>query len=304
LSSDLSNALVDHINDRVATICQGWLWPEWVITEERAFRPVWGSTEQYLRVSLTDGLPDEVFYLGDAYVVGGDFGTGYGYYRVLADAPSDPAVGLVPTDTNYWEAIDPVDTFIAYDQRDRRAIGMVLNVYGSNPRVPTGSMNGSRKFFPSEKGIDVPGGGSTVFVTHKMPVPEYTMTPYVVGKSYVRGDVVFNPATGECYQATTTTVVVPTNFDDWNFIPFLSAWQDYVTKGAFADSLMEFDQGGNGELQAKMVLNQYWNQSADDALQSEVDALTVQGQRLTWNFCRDHTYAREFANCALVTLTS
>jgi hypothetical protein len=304
LSSDLSNAVVDHINDRVTTICQGWLFPEWCLTEERAFRPVWGSTEQYLKVSLTDGLPDEVFYLGDAYVVGGDFGANYGYYRVRVDAPGDPGIGDLPTDTSYWEPISPVDTFIAYDQRDRRAIGMVLNVYGQNPRVPTGSMNGQRKFFPSEKGIDVPGGGATVFITHKMPCPNYTMTPYVVGKSYVRADVVFDPSTNECYQAINSTTALPSDSAHWNRVPFLSSWQDYVTKGAFADSLMEFDQGGNAELQAKMVLAQYWNQQADDALQSEVDALTVQGQKLTWNFCRGRTYAREFENCALVTLTS
>jgi hypothetical protein len=304
ISSDLAN--VDHINDRVATICQGWLWPEWVVTEERAFRPVWGSTEQYLKASLTDGLPDEVFYLGAAYVANGDFGTGYGYYRVKSGAMIDPPVGTVPTNATYWEVLDPVDSFIAYDQRDRRAIGMVLDVFGANPRVPTGSNSGRRKFMPSERGIDVPGGGTTVFITQKMPVPAYTMTPYVVGKTYARADVVFDPSTGNCFQAVRSTSIAPvdvTTTDDWNLVPFLAVWQDYVTKGAFADSLMEFDQGGNGELQAKMVLNQYWNQQADDALQQEVDALTVQGQRLTWNFCRDHTYSREVEQCALVRIT-
>lgn len=283
VNSDLSNAIIDHINDRVRTICKAWLWPEWVITEERAFRPVWNSTEQYLKVSITDGLPDEVFYLGAAYVVGGDFGAGYGYYRVKSTAPADPPIGTVPTNTTYFEAISPVDTFIAYDQRDRRSLGTVLNVYGQNPRVPTGSGLGERNFMPSEKGIDVPGGGVTVFVTHKMPVPSYALTPWVM-KSYVRGDVVFDPGTDECYQAVDTTTAIPTS-SHWNWVPFLEIWSDYVTKGAFADSLMEFDQGGNNDLQGKMVLAEYWNQQANDALQSEVDALTVQGQKLQWNLC-------------------
>jgi hypothetical protein len=282
VSSDLRDAIVDHINDRVRTICQAWLWPEWVITEERAFRPVWNSTEQYLKVA-TDGLPEEVFYLGAGYVVGGDFGTGYGYYRVKSTAPSDPPIGTLPTNTTYFEVISPVDTFIAYDQRDRRALGTVLNVYSQNPRVPTGSGYGARNFTPSEKGIDVPGGGVTMFVTHKMPVPSYTMLPYVDGKTYVRGDVVFDPSTDECYQAVDTTTALPSDATHWNWIPFLEVWADYVVKGSFADSLMEFDQGGNGDLQAKMVLQQYWSQQADDSLQAEVDALTVQGQKLRWN---------------------
>jgi hypothetical protein len=303
-NSDLANALVDHVNYRVRTICQAWLWPEWVITEERAFRPVWSSTEAYLRVSTTDALPDEVFYLGAAYTVGGDFGAGYGYYRVKSDAVSDPPIGTVPTNTTYWETIDPVDSFIAYDQRDRRALGMVLNVYAKNPRVPTGSMNGRRRFNPSEKGIDVIGGGTTVFVTHKMPCPRYTMTPYVSGKTYVRADTVFDPTTGECYQAIDTTTAAVTDSTHWNWIPFLDVWAGYVCNGAFADSLMEFDQGGNGDLQAKMVLAQAANERADTQFQLEVDALAVQGQKLTWNFCdRRYWTETEVCACGIVTLT-
>jgi hypothetical protein len=282
-NSDISNAICDHINYRVRTICTAWLWPEWVITEERAFRPVWNSTEQYKRASDTDGLPDEVFYLGAAFTPASGFGAGYGYYRVKADAVTDPPIGNVPTDTTYWEAISPVDTFIDYDQRDRRPIGMVLGVFNQNPRVPTGNNNGHLAFNPSEKGIDVPGGNTTVFITNKMPAPVYTMTPYVVGKTYVRGQTVFDPVTGECFQAVTSTSNTPPGAG-WVWIPFLDKWAGYVCNGAFADSLMEFDQGG-GDIQTKMVLAQAANERADTQLQLEVDALTVQGQKLKWNFC-------------------
>jgi len=302
VNSGISSAIVDHINDRVRTICQGWLWPEWVVTEERAFRPVWSSGEQYARVS-SDGTPEEVFYLGAAYVVNGDFGAGYGYYRVKATAPADPPVGTVPTNATYWEPMTTVDSFIAYNQRDRRSIGTVLDVYSRNPRVPTGSMGGRRRYSPSEKGIDVPGGGVTVFITQKMPVPSYTLTPYVFGKTYVRADVVFDIATGECYQAINTTTAAVTDAAHWNWVPFLQVWEDYVTKGAFADALMEYDQSGNGDLQAKIALVQYWNQAADDALQSEVDQLVIQGQKLQYNFGRCRTYAREVESCAFVTIT-
>jgi len=140
---------------------------------------------------------------------------------------------------------------------------------------------------PSEKGIDVCGSGnSTVFVTYTMPVPRYTMTPWVGGKTYARADIVFDYATGECFQALITTTSAVSVTTDWRRIPFPDKWMNYAVKGGFADSLMEFDQGGNGDLQAKMVLQQYWQQNADDALQMEVDALVTQGQKLQWSFCQ------------------
>lgn len=310
ISSDLRNALVDRINERVRTICQCWRWPEWELTEERAFRQVWRADNQYLRVSLPDGFPDEVFYLGDGFTAGDDsFGDNFGYYRVVADAANDPPVGSVPgTDTDVWEAINPVDTFIAYDQGCKRSIGIVRGIYSQNPRVPTGSANGLLRYMPSEKGVDVCGSGnSTVFVTYTMPVPRYTMLPWLAGKTYVRADVIFDPATGECFQALDTTTTDLSDVNHWRWIPFPDKWKKYVVEGAFADSLMEFDQGGNGDLQAKMVLNQYWNQKADDTLQMEVDTLIVQGQKLQWSFCRQRAgcwcETLPFAGGTVTTLT-
>jgi len=60
----MSRAIVEHINERVETVLQAWDWPEWQLTEERAYRQIWDSTRQYKRVSDKDGKPDEVFYLG------------------------------------------------------------------------------------------------------------------------------------------------------------------------------------------------------------------------------------------------
>src|SRR4030095_11186965 len=274
ISPDMARALLEHINDRVRFICQNWRWPEWELTEERAFRQVWNADHQYLKASVLDGKPDEVFYIPDML-----------YHRVLASAGGDPPVGTLPTDTTYWETISPVDTFIAYDQGCRRAIGMVLGTYMGNPRVPTGYGGGRLQYLPSERGIDVRGTGPTVFVTYKMPVPSYTIIPYVVGKNYLKGDIVFDPTVGECFQALAGTTALPADTNVWRRVPFLEAWKNYVCQGAFADSLMEFDQGSNGEVQAKVVLAQYANSRADEYYQMEVDALVAQGQKLTWNFC-------------------
>ena len=180
----------------------------------------------------------------------------------------------------------------------------MLGVYSSNPRSPTCSNARKVNYKPSEKGIDVRCVGvPTVFVTHKMPCPVYTIIPYVVGKTYARADTVFDPGTGECYQAVTSTTAVPTDTNFWNWIPFLEVWSDYVGKGAFADSLMEFDQGGNADIQAKMVMQQFWDTAASDAMQSEIDALAVQGQKLQWNFCKkDSCYSQPWNGGMVVLL--
>ncbi len=273
ISADLANAVVDHINDRLRTIWTAWRWPEWERTEERAFRTVWNDTRQFLRVGV-DGNPDELYYLTNAT-----------YYRVMADAPSDPPVGTSPTNGTFFEALTPLDTFIEYDQECKRSIGMMLGVYRQNPRNPTCSRRGGLRYMPSERGIDVCRPGvKTVWIIYKLPLPVFTIQPHVVGRTYAAATVVFDTGTGECFQALEDTSAVLADTSAWRWVPFLTTWEDYVTKGAFADSLMEFDQGGNGDLQAKMVLNQYWDGQATDALQTEVDMLVTQGQSLKWTF--------------------
>ncbi len=291
IPADLATTVVERINDRVRTICLGWDWPEWTITEERAFRQIWNSTDQYLRVSALDGLPEEVFYLGAAFSAGGALGTGFGYYRVLSTAPSDPPVGTVPTNETYWELITPVETFVAYDQRCRRAIGEVLGIYRSNPLFGCNG-HGALKFMPNEHGIKVCcSGNPTVFIHYKMPVPEYTITPYVAGKTYSRADIVFDPTTNECFQALATTTSVPSNTTFWRWVPFPQKWEDYVANGAFSDGMMESDQSGDSDIQQRMVKAQAADSRATDALQTEVDSLTAQGQVLKWHPFR-HRYSR------------
>ena len=270
----MSRAIVEHINDRVRTVWSSWRWTEFERTEERAFRTVWEDTRQFTR-SNAEGVPDEVYYIPTQT-----------YYRVMSSAASDPPIGTVPTDGNYFEVITDLDTFIEYDQAWKRSIGMMRGVYKSNPRNPTGSNWGMLNYMPSENGIDVQlPGVPTVWITYTKPQPEFTIVPYVVGKTYEKADTVFYPATGECFQALIETTALPTDATYWRWIPFLTVWFKYVTMGAFADSLMEFDQGGNGDLQAKAALMQRWSDRAELAFQTEVDTLTAQGQKLTWSFC-------------------
>lgn len=272
LPYELTRAVVEHINQRVSVICPIWRWPEWEVTEERAFRQVWNATRQFFLVNSSNRA-DEVFYIPEMK-----------YYRVTGTA--NPPIGTLPTNTTYWTEITPLDTFIEYNQTCKRPIGMVLGVYSQNPRVPTGSMNGKRQFMPSEKGIDVHASTPTVFITYKKPIPRYTMTPLRSGFRFLKGEVVFDPETGECFQAVSdNNGDAVTDTTSWRIQPLPQAWENYVVEGAFADALCELDPS-NENIATAVMLSQKAELRANDLLQVAVDSLTIQGQRLVSNWCK------------------
>lgn len=277
LGEDIANSLLEHINARVESIALGWQWPEWDVTEERAFRQVWADDRQFYRVNAV-GLPDEVFYIPTT-----------SYWKVDVDAPSDPVVGVPPSSTtDGWVELDPVDTYIEYNQVCKRAIGQVYGVYGTDPRISRCCNGSLLRYHPSEKGIDVCNpSGPTVFVLYQMPVPSYSMTPFVQGRTYVRGDVIIDLTIGECFQALDTTTLDPANaLTIWRHVPFLTKWYNFVRWGAFADSLGEMDQGQTFDPATRANAASNAENKASMALQQQVDSLVTQGQKLQWNFKR------------------
>jgi hypothetical protein len=287
MPTDMPRAIVYHINERTRELVQGWPWPEWRVTEERSFRQVWRSDHQYYRANPATGNPDEVFYLPNTT-----------YYRVLPTAPSDPVVGDLPTDTLHWSVLDPVDSYVAYDQPCKRSIGMVTGVYKEDPRMwgRNGSWCGGTRgcgdqpklcYHPSEFGIDICNPpGPTVFICYSMPNPIYTMSAHVAGKTYTKGSATFDFQTGEVFQALNDTTAVLTDTSNWTWVPFLEKWESYVVNSAFADTLYEFDQGGNEDLQMRSMIAEKYENKAMNSLQGEVDALQAQGQVLKYAFCK------------------
>jgi hypothetical protein len=273
VDQNVSRPVIEHINERVRFVCQSWRWPEWELTEERAFRQVWNPNHQYLRVSA-QGKPDEVFYIPTT-----------SYYTVNIGAAGDPPIGTLPTDPAYFTHLDKINTYVAYDQTCKRAIGMVLSVFPLNPSC--GSNGSGLRFHPSERGIDVCNpSGPTVFITYKMPVPEYTIVPYAVGKTYEKGEVRLDPTIGEVFQALAPNTALPSDSNYWRRVPFLDQWLGYVSHGAFANCMTEYTQGGADEIQANVALAQLSEDRALNYLQGEVDALGTQGQKLQYTTCR------------------
>ncbi len=278
-SYDAVRSIDEHANSRVEQICLAWPWPEWTVTEERAYRQVYRDDIQYFRTN-SSGVPDEVYFLPNAT-----------YYRINPDATIDPPVGTSPTDPStqsFWVQLTQVDPYIEYDQPYKRSIGEILGVYSVDPRT-VGCCAGPwmLKYHPSEKGIDVCGGSSTVFILYQMPVPTYSMRPWIGGVPNNAGDVVISTVTSECYQAITYVLDSPENSpQSWVRVPFLSKWFDFVRWGAFADSLGEIDQGNSIDPNIRAASAANAENQAMQSLQAAIDSLTMQGQKLQWNFNR------------------
>lgn len=275
IPEDIVFAITEHVNARVEQACLAWDWPEWSMTEQRAFRTPWNADAQFYRANA-NGIPDEIFYIPNTT-----------YYKVLADAVSNPPIGTLPTDTDYFAVLDPVDSYLEYDQPCKRSIGTVLSIYGTDPRSAACCNGSLLRYKPSEKGVDVCGHGPMVYVHYQMPIPVYTMMPYVAGKVYERGEVVLDPASGECFVAVGITNDAPRTLPAlWRHVPFLRKWLQFVKWGAYADGLTEIDAGNSIDANVRAEKSQKAEEKAMIALQQQVDSFAMQGQKLQWNFRR------------------
>jgi hypothetical protein len=279
VSTDTGLSVTEAANARVRRGWFFWEWPEWTITEERAYRQVWNDSRQFY-LAGPDGKPDEVFYIPNVVAHSLE---GAGYYRVKEDAPGSPPIGTPPTDTDSWEKMDSVDTYVAYDQICRRRIGEVLEVFADNPAIS----KPPRKLVhrPAENGIQISdaSGLLTVFVRYLIPAEQFTTFPYIASRTYLRGDVVYLPIVGECYQA----IRVAVNQDPvtqplyWRRCLFPEVLAQYVKAGAYADTLREADTSDERDpviLQIRGQRAAAADAEAEDEIGRQINRLQAQGQ--------------------------
>ena len=119
-------------------------------------------------------------------------------------------------------------------------IGDVVAVYASNPDT---SIPYELKFSLSADRVlitDTAYQSGTVYVKFCEPVPELTIATYDAAASYVFGDLVYHPPTGDCYRAIAATKGnAPTNTLYWHkqAIPFFLG--DYIKTSGLASVLLE-----------------------------------------------------------------
>lgn len=250
LLNDQARAWANSVNSHVRRGWGFWPWPEFEITEERAFRQVWFDDVTYAH---GQGDESEVYYIPDET-----------YYRTTAT----PAAGELPSDLTNWEAIpaEEMDYHIAYHQYGKQAIDRFVSIDYANPRTLETRLRWG--FMPSGYGVDLSrSAGPTVWVTYVPRAPEFTATPYDDTATYMRGDLVLDITSGHCYRALlSNTGIALANTTYWlrQVMPYVLA--DYVKYAAAAE------QADDIQLRGSLAV------TADERIKGEVDKLIAQGQ--------------------------
>jgi len=282
ISHDTARAVTEQINTAVLYAWRYWEWPQLELLQERAYRTVWTNTLQFRKVGF-EGNPDE-FYYGPIQLPPGAEDPGIplpeerGYYRVKSTAPADPLPGTVPTDTVYFQKFDITDCYLALDQVNQTPIGEAIEIFRSDPRLTTAHDANRVLFQPTEREITVIDfAGPTVFLLFRIIPSEFTMVPYIPGKDYAVGNLVYNPVDGDCYRCMVAIPVAPGTLQplDWVKVPFPASFAQYVTMAAFAACLGE-SRADKSQMDVQRAAAA--SQAADEAIAQEVDRLRAQGQ--------------------------
>lgn len=269
VKEDLANNILVHINEEVELAWNVWDWPQLNVVEWRAFRQVWLQTTEF-------HAGDECYYFGDDAL---GFNspprnvdppvttTGAGYYVCNTDAP----IGTKPTNPGYFTLIDPVDRYLSNNTPLENPIGSIVTVYSGNPRSIV--LNNVLPSSPSSKGIDVCTTADVVWVRYRIPISVFTLRPFVPGATPI-GSTYYDPQSGNCFIYSGTVNDVPVG----TLVPFPAFLSGYVKPAAYADMLMETSRPS----QTKVIDISNAKQEALENLQREIDLLSMQGQRTTY----------------------
>jgi len=116
-----------------------------------------------------------------------------------------------------------------------------------------------------------------------IPAEQFTTFPYLPSRTYLRGDVVYVPDQGECYQAlrVTTAKDPATEILYWRRCLFPEVLAQYVKAGAYADTLRETDTGDERDpvmLQIRGQKAAIADAEAEDEINRQINRLQAQGQ--------------------------
>jgi hypothetical protein len=275
---NLYQAIPRNLTKEVRTAWTYWEWPYIEVCDERAFQRIWNDYEQFAASEKVIFIRNMLYYQAKP----GDPGTG-------------PPIGALPTDPLYWDPLEDYGNLILFDQICRRPMGMTIGVYPSDPRAKNCSCDCGLDYRPADNGIEVLGGhGPSVFVKYQLPVPEFTLTPYAPGRSYVAGNKVYHALTGECYLAVAdSNGVEPPAPASWLKIDFPDFLADYVVAATYAACIKETSQAvaeDPEQQKMRLVLSKDAKDEAEEALVGEIDKLRAMGQRYRYCAWRRPTY--------------
>jgi hypothetical protein len=206
--------IVEYINVRLREAWEWDWWPELMKIELRAYRPSWDSEYPYM-------AGNEAYYPAD--------GT---YYRCLVGN-----IGEQPdiSDT-HWELVSIEDKYIGYEQPGETFIGHVRHVYTRNPR--RSQYPGILNFGLSENGVQLsPIAPARVWVEFRIRCNRFCNDEHDPGALYELGDTIYDPTTGECYQALETEAG-----QYWSKVDFPYIFKNFVVRAVCSDLLRDDGQ--------------------------------------------------------------
>lgn len=129
-------------------------------------------------------------------------------------------------------------------------IGKVLKVYMNDPRLADGPFD--IPFSLEDTNIHIGYvHGTTVWLKFMTRASIYTLESWSATVSFARGELVYDPTTGECYQSKQNNNLnhPVTNASWWTIVPFPMVIADPVWRGAYSDALR--DEGQHAKAQAE-----------------------------------------------------
>lgn len=171
-------ALAEHLSNAAAEAWRYYDWPDAVLTEERALRPIFSLGGTY-------PLGTEVYAAEE-----GD------YYVARQDSTGHPL-----SDGAYWERVTNLRPSLNLVNAGDNPIGEVLGVWSSDPGTDTGetSAQGYGYYLDGRTVVFDSSAGNTVWIRFRLPPPRFTTEEWDEATLYQPGDRVFiDPA---CYLA-------------------------------------------------------------------------------------------------------
>lgn len=222
-----NDVVASVINRRVAEAWDWARWPEWTLSEERAFADFWRDDLAYSTGDVVWSVAQEK------------------YYEALQTVP----IGTAVTNATYWEASSaPTAREISLEQYGETYIGRVWAVGSVDPQTHSelttyGWNEGPDKISVPDCTLD------TAWVLFGRRAPKFSLKAHSGATVYASGNVVFSPSTetsgifpqaGECYEA------LQDEAGDWfwSWVEFPEQIAGYVVAAASADLMRYY---GNKE---------------------------------------------------------
>lgn len=233
-------ALDSFLNARFA---EGWTfgpWPEWTVSEQRAFAEDWSATTAY--------AVGDVVWVESAAL----------YYQALTAHTGQNPV----TKTADWAVLaGPIDRLLLAEATGKTALGRIWSV--TNADVEATELYRTYAWQPVETGIRVCGPApDRVWVRFGRRAPEFSARVWEEGKTFARGDVVMAPddvATfkieGDCYRSELDQNAAQV----WVWVPFPAVLERWVVNAVASDMQRQYgkvDEADGLEARGYVALNE------------------------------------------------